>query len=549
MSADAATRRAGRHAARRMIATPPAWVAALCALAPAAFLLVFYVWPVATLVGEVVNGGTVGDTLSRDVVWRVLWFTTWQAVLSTVATVVVGLAPAWLLSRWVFPGRRMLAAVVLVPFLLPTVVVAAAFSTLLPDAMLGTTAAVIVAHVYFNVSVVVRLVGALWEQIPTDLTAAARTLGASPWQATRLVTLPLLGPAVASAASITFLFTFTSFGVVAILGGPNTTTLEVEISRRAIGLGDIGGAAVIALLQLLLLAVGVTFAGVAQRRLTTRLAVAPRVRRRPATRSERWGVAALAAVTAAATLLPLVALTVASVRTRSGWSLAGWRALFDPSSTARPGSGATVDAWGALTTSLRYAVAATLVAVAIGALATLAIGAARRHGRLLDVGLMLPLATSAVTIGFGMLITFDRPPVDWRAEPWLVPLGHALIAVPFVVRAALPILRARPDTWLDAAATLGASPVRAWWEIDVRLIARPLGVGAAFAAAISLGEFGATTLLSRSGEETMPTAIARLLGRAGDIPRAEASALAVVLAAVCAVVLLAAGGGRDARRP
>jgi thiamine transport system permease protein len=207
--------------------------------------------------------------------------------------------------------------------------------------------------------------------------------------------------------------------------------------------------------------------------------------------------------------------------------------------------------WGALGASVRFALIATAVSVLIGALATLAIGGAQRHGRLLDVGLMLPLATSAVTIGFGMLITFDQAPVDWRDERWLVPLGHALIAVPFVVRAALPVLRARPDSWLDAAATLGASPIRAWWEIDVRLLARPLAVGAAFAAAISLGEFGATTLLSRTGEETVPTAIARLLGRAGDIPRAEASALAVVLAVACTALLLAAGGGsdRDARRP
>lgn len=524
----------------------------LCALIPTAFLLLFYAWPVATLIGEVVGGSTIIDTLGRADVWRVLWFTTWQAVLSTAATVVAGLAPAWLLSRWSFPGRRALGAFVVVPFLLPTVVVAAAFTTLLPDALLGTVAAVVVAHVYFNVSVVVRLVGALWEQLPTDLGAAAQTLGASPWQAARLVTLPLLWPAVVSAASITFLFTFTSFGVVAILGGPSTATVEVEIARRAIGLGDIGGAAVLSLLQLVVLGIGVAVGAVVQRRTTTRWVLAQARRRRPVTTVERVGVGVLAIAVAVTALVPMLALVVASLRTRDGWSVAGWRALWDGSSgDRRPGTGVAVDVWGALGASVRFALVATAVSVLIGALATLAIGGAQRHGRLLDVGLMLPLATSAVTIGFGMLITFDQAPVDWRDERWLVPLGHALIAVPFVVRAALPVLRARPDSWLDAAATLGASPIRAWWEIDVRLLARPLAVGAAFAAAISLGEFGATTLLSRTGEETVPTAIARLLGRAGDIPRAEASALAVVLAVACTALLLAAGGGfdRDARRP
>lgn len=532
----------------RTTTLPPTRLVALLAAAPVVFLAVCYVWPVVTLVGEVVSGSTIADTLERGGVWRVLWFTTWQAVVSTLATVVAGLAPAWLLARWNFPGRRLLAAVVVVPFLLPTVVVGAAFTSLLPDALIGTATAVVIAHVYFNISVVVRLVGALWEQLPPDLTAAARTLGASPWQAARSVTLPLLRPAIASAAMVTFLFTFTSYGVVAILGGPTNATLEVEIARRATGLGDIGGAAVLSLLQLGVLALGLALGSVVQRRATTRWAVSPASRLRPTTTAERLGVGALATATAAVTLAPIVALAVSSLRTGRGWSLAGWRALWGGTSDARPGSGVAVDVWGALGASLRFAVLATAVSVLVGGLATLAIGAARRHGRLLDVGLMLPLATSAVTIGFGMLITFDTAPFDWRDEPWLVPLGHALVAVPFVVRAALPVLRARPTGWLDAAATLGASPTRAWWEIDVGLLRRPLAVGAAFAAAISLGEFGATTLLSRTGQETLPTAIARLLGRAGDIPRAEASALAVVLAVACTLLLLVASGGRDARR-
>jgi thiamine transport system permease protein len=260
-------------------------------------------------------------------------------------------------------------------------------------------------------------------------------------------------------------------------------------------------------------------------------------------------VTVLAMATTLFTVVPIAALVVSSLRPGDHWSLNGWRAVFDSAGTpTRPGSGAPVDTWAALTTSLRYALVATVLSVVIGGLATAAIGAARRRGRLLDVGLMLPLGTSAVTIGFGMLITFDHAPVDWRAAWWLVPLGHALVAVPFVVRAALPVLRARPDTWLDAAATLGASPARAWWEVDARLLVRPLAAGAGLAAAISLGEFGATTLLSRTGQETLPTAIARLLGRAGDIPRAEASALAVVLAVACTLLLLVASGGRDARR-
>lgn len=518
-----------------MTTLPRALRVALVAL-PLLFLAVFYAWPLVTLFATVVDGATIGDTLTRSGLGRIVWFTCWQAVASTAATLLAGLGPAYLLARWDFPGRRLVTALVTVPFLLPTVVVGAAFVALLPPSLETSAFAVVLAHVFFNVAVVVRVVGGVWSQLPADLLSAARLLGASPWRTTREVTLPLLRPALVAAASITFLFTFTSFGVVRILGGAARATIEVEIARRAVNLGDVGGAAVLSLLQLVLLASLVALTVRAQRRTT---AVALRTVRAPRPRSRRARVAvgAGAMATATAFVLPLASLAVSSFRPGGTWSLTAWRSFGD--APARPGAGAPIDLVDATTASLRAAAVATLVALAVGTTAALAIAAARRAGRLVDVGSMLPLGTSAVTIGFGMLITFDTPPFDWRAEPWLVPVGHALVAVPFVVRAVLPVLRARPVGWREAAATLGAAPVRAWWEIDVRLLRRPLVVGACFATAVSLGEFGATTFLSRTGHETLPIAIDRLLGRAGDLPRAQASALALVLALVTTAVLVA----------
>ena len=327
----------------------PRWLRAVLVVPPLVFLTVFYAWPVVTLLAEVVRGSTVADTLGRPGLGRVLWFTTWQAALSTAATVAVGMVPAYLLARWQFPGRRALAAVVVVPFLLPTVVVGAAFTRLLPDRLVGTAAAIVVAHVYFNVSVVVRLVGTLWEQLPDDLSAAARTLGASPWQTMRHVTLPLLRPAIVASAMVTFLFTFTSFGVVQILGGAANPTLEVEIARRATGLGDIGGAAVLSVVQLLVLGVLVTASTWAQRRAAVPMVVARSRRRQAHSIRERAGVTALALATALFTVAPVAALVVSSLRPGSHWSLTGWRAVFGSSGNpARPGAGAPVDTWAAL---------------------------------------------------------------------------------------------------------------------------------------------------------------------------------------------------------
>ena len=110
---------------------------------------------------------------------------------------------------------------------------------------------------------------------------------------------------------------------------------------------------------------------------------------------------------------------------------------------------------------------------------------------------MLPLGASAVTVGFGMLLAFSRPPLDLRGSVVLVPLGHALVAIPLVLAVTLPVLRSLDPRLREVAATLGASPWRTWRTVDGRALGRALAVGAGLAAAVSLGEFGATAFLAR----------------------------------------------------
>lgn len=515
----------------------PRWFAVALAATPVLFIAGFYAWPVANLLWTTVrhrNGG--GSPFGH--LGEILWFTTWQAVASTVLTLVVGLPPAYVLARYSFRGRRALMAVTTVPFVLPTVVVGAAFLALLPHSWHGSAQAMIVAHMFFNIAVVVRLVGSMITVVPHDLVGAARTLGATPIEAARLVLIPLLRPALWSAAAVIFVFSFTSFGVATVLGGPTHPTLEVEIARRATQLGDVGGAAILSMIQLAVLAVVIVCASRMQRRTSLELR-GPAGPRPPRSRRERRVVGCVAAAVVVAVGAPIVALVSRSFAVGNGWSMSAWTKLGN--AELRPGVGLGIDPLASIGASLRFAVVAAAIATAIGFLAATAIHSSPRIGRLLDAGLMLPLGTSAVTIGLGMLITFDTAPVDWRARWWLIPLGHALVAVPFVVRALLSLLRSTPSDLRGAAATLGATPIRAWWHVDVRALRRPLLAGAGFSAAISLGEFGATTVLTRSGRETVPIAIARLLARSGALPRAQAFAMATILLALSTVVVMASG--------
>jgi thiamine transport system permease protein len=155
-------------------------------------------------------------------------------------------------------------------------------------------------------------------------------------------------------------------------------------------------------------------------------------------------------------------------------------------------------------------------------------------GKALDPVVLLPLGTSAVTLGFGYLLALGRPPLDLRASPVLVPIAHTLVAFPFVVRALLPALRGLNPDWREAAATLGASTWRVWQSIDLPMLGPALLVGAVFAFTISMGEFGATLLIARPEFPTMPIAIYRLLGQPGALNYGQALAMSTLLMVVCA---------------
>ncbi|WP_454612277.1 ABC transporter permease [Streptomyces collinus] len=517
---------------------------------PVAFFAVFFAYPVAAIVsrGLEVDGvwrlGRIGDVLAQSDVRHVLWFTTWQALASTALTLLVALPGAYVFARFDFPGKQVLRAVVTVPFVLPTVVVGTAFLALvgrggLLDELWGlrldtTVWAILLAHVFFNYAVVVRTVGGLWAQLDPRQEEAARMLGASRMRAWRQVTLPALAPAVAAAALMVFLFTFTSFGVVQILGGPTFSTLEVEIYRQTSQVFDLSTAAVLTLIQFAAVAavLAVHAWTVRRRESALRLVDAATTARRPRGAGQWTLFAGVLGTVAVLLVLPLAVLVQRSLGA-SGFGY--YRAL-----TREDGGAFLVPPIEAIGNSLQYAVAATAIAVVIGALAATALTRrdAGRFVRGFDALLMLPLGVSAVTVGFGFLIALDEPPLDLRSSWILVPLAQALVGVPFVVRTMLPVLRAVDGRLREAAAVLGASPWRVWREVDLPMVRRALLVAAGFAFAVSLGEFGATVFIARPDNPTLPVAVARLLGRPGDMNYGQAMALSTILMLVCAVALV-----------
>lgn len=544
------------------------WALLLWAL-PVLFLAVFYFWPLANILWLSLNRAVGSifspfvELLERSSLRSVIWFTVWQASLSTLLTLLIGLPGAYLFARFQFRGKSILRALTGIPFVLPTVVVAAAFSALLgptgwvnsllirafdlgapPVRFVNTFAAILTAHVFYNTTIILRMVGDFWANLNPRLRDAARVLGAGPLASLQHVTLPLLMPAIATASLLVFIFNFTSFGVVLLLGGPRFATMEVEIYYQTISLFNLPVAAALSIVQLVFtLAMTIAYTRLAER-VTRPLPLQARVvtQRRPDSPASRLLVFTIAAGLILLLVLPLAGLALRSVSRLPGatperqmqFTLNYYRALDDSAEAAI----FYVPPIETVANSLRYAAATIGLALLLGVPAAwaLAHNGRSRIGRIFDPILMLPLGTSAVTLGLGFIVALDSPPLNLRASPVLIPLAHTLVALPFVVRSLTPGLRSIQPRLRQAAAVLGASPLQVLRYIDLPLVARAVLVAAAFAFTISMGEFGATALVSRPENPTIPVAIFRFLGRPGAINFGQAMALSTIL-------MIVTGGG------
>ena len=527
----------------------------LLVLIPLAFLAVFYFYPLLAITRlslaprGMLDLQALAASVSSPYYARTLWFTTWQAAVSTALTLIAGLPAAYVFARYEFPGKSLLRSLTTIPFVLPTVVVAAAFTALIgphglingvlmrwfdlsqpPLQLLGTIWMILLAHVFYNYTVVLRIVGSFWANLDPTLENAAAVLGASRLRRFVEITLPLLAPALAAAALLVFIFDFTSFGVVLILGGAQFATLEVEIYRQTVNLFNLPMAAALSLVQILCTLALTTIYTRLQAQTTRPLNLRPQsiTQYRPTTLRARLGVSANVTFMVMLIITPLLALVwrAASEGLEPFWEL----------SINRRGSYFYAPPMAAIRNSLVVAGITIAASLVLGFMAANFLSKrVNRWTTLLDPIFMLPLGTSAVTLGFGYIIALDRPPLDLRASPVLLPLAHTLVAFPFVVRSLLPVLRGIRPSLRETAAVMGASPWRVWREVDLPIVGRALLVAAAFAFAISMGEFGATALVARPEFPTMPVVIYRFLGQPGALNYGQALAMSTLLMLVCAV--------------
>jgi len=531
---------------------------------PLIFLIIFYFYPIWEIASVTVRRLEPGwmQNIPWGVISNAAGFTVFQAVLSTLLTLLLGLPAAYLFGTYRFKGKNLLKILTTIPFILPTVVVAAGFNAIIgPRGWLNlllmrlfslsqpvinlqnSLAAILIAHIFYNTSIVIRVVGGALEQMDPKLEMASRMLGASSWKTFKNITLLLLVPSIVSALMLVFLFDFTSFGVILMLGGPGFSTLEVEIYIQTIQFLNLPLAGILSFMQLFF-SMAISF--LVMRSGGEFIApIVPHVKSERLKSPEKPGEKLFLAITVAVLIVllvfPLVGLVLRSflsVETTRAGQVTSWNLTFNFYRSLFENTRASffyVPPIKALWNSLLFASASSVLAILLGFMLSAGIQGLARYERLIELLVLLPLGTSAVTLGLGFFTAFSGTTASLRYYPLLIPAAHTLIALPFVMRVIQPAMESIPESLKGAAKMLGASPFDVWRYIELPLILRAVITSLIYSFTISLGEFGATSFLARPELPTLPIAIFRYLNLPGGNNYGQAMAMAVIILVVCAL--------------
>jgi thiamine transport system permease protein len=509
---------------------------------PLTFIAVLFYWPIA----KITSLGFSGDwlaTLSEPKTLEVIWFTLWQAAVSTLVTLVIAIPGAYLLYRKSFPGQRLIKALITVPFVLPSIVVAVGFTVFrnahdfwidLGLAFLSDPVYWIIgAHVFVNYAIAVRTIGGVWATMDSEIEEAAELDGAGRLKTLLAISLPQLRPAIFSAAALVFLFSATSFGIVLVLGGGQIQTIETAIYFSATQFLDLDAAAALVLVQTFITAVAFLVGSSLAKGTVGLEQVFEGTRKPRVDRRDLLAALLTAGVVLGLLVMPMLLVLVEAFWVGDGWGLANFANL----GTRGARDLLNISVLDAAANSLRNMVVAAAIAYVLGTLISWLL--VRTRQKLLDLVFLVPLGVSSVVLGFGFLVSFDAAWLPLRSSWLIVPLAQALIALPMVIRLVYPALVSIGKEPIEQASLDGASLWQIWRFVESGMIKGVLLTAAGYAAIISVGEFGASSLLAYGSEGTIPTLLFRLIARPGEQNYGMAMAVsAILIVFVWSVMLL-----------
>ena len=528
--------------------------------APLTFIAVLFYWPLVNIISLGLEANWLA-VYFEPATLRAIWFTIWQAALSTALALLVGIPSAYVLYRKRFFGQRFVRALITVPLVLPTIVVAIVFSSFRAEHEIYESLGlgfffensiywIIAAHVFVNYSLIVRIVGGVWVNLDIETEEAAAISGAGRFKTALAVSLPQLKTAVVSAAALTFLFCSSSYGIILVLGGGLVQSIETQIATAALQFLDLQKAAALALLQTAITAIAFLVSESISRT-PVGIEIVDETTQKPSLDWRDWPVIAITAFMAIGMIaIPLLLVLVKAFSFEGALSFQNFENL--------AGRGdrdlLNISVGAATLNTLRNVIISTTLASVLGILIAYLLSRSPRSRksrvthRAIDVLFLIPIGISSVVLGFGYLITFGAGAFPLR-ESWLVvPIVQALMSLPLVVRIVYPALVSIGTEHREAAALSGATASQTWWSIEAGIIRPVILTAAGFAMIAGIGEFGAASLLAYGDQATLPTVLYALISRPGEQNFGMAMAVCAILIALTFTLVLAVSARKPRRR-
>ena len=528
--------------------------------APLTFIAVLFYWPLVNIISRGLEANWLA-VYFEPATLRAIWFTIWQAALSTALALLVGIPSAYVLYRKRFFGQRFVRALITVPLVLPTIVVAIVFSSFRAEHEIYESLGlgfffensiywIIAAHVFVNYSLIVRIVGGVWVNLDIETEEAAAISGAGRFKTALAVSLPQLKTAVVSAAALTFLFCSSSYGIILVLGGGLVQSIETQIATAALQFLDLQKAAALALLQTAITAIAFLVSESISRT-PVGIEIVDETTQKPSLDWRDWPVIAITAFMAIGMIaIPLLLVLVKAFSFEGALSFQNFENL--------AGRGdrdlLNISVGAATLNTIRNVIISTTLASVLGILIAYLLSRSlkskksRVANRAIDVLFLVPIGISSVVLGFGYLITFGAGAFPLR-ESWLiVPIVQALMSLPLVVRIVYPALASIGPEHREAASLAGASTSQTWWRIEAGIIRPVLFTAIGFSIIAGIGEFGAASLLAYGNQATLPTVLYALISRPGEQNFGMAMAVCAILIALTFTLVLAVSARKPRRR-
>lgn len=511
--------------------------------APVLFMVVLFYWPLLNVFFLALGPEIAGAVNNEASVWPVLWFTVWQAFVSTAICLLIGIPGAYVLYRKSFRGAQLIQSVITVPFMLPSLVVAIAVTEV--GAIVGgidPVIAIIFANVFANYAVVVRNIGSQWQTLSKSTEEDSEVSGAGRFRTALKVSLPQLKSSIRASSAIIMLYCASSYGIVLSLGGGQVNTLETAISISVLERLDFAHGALLALLQIAFCLVAFTvsrWGGTNPLSFTPSFSKSKKIDRRDAPAAIFSFV-----VISLLVVVPLIlVISKAFVSSNGSFTFENFELL----DTRGARDLLNLTFFDAALNSIRNLLVSTVVSILLGVLVAflLAEQSRRRHRRKtdflgisLDAAFLLPIGVSSVVIGVGYLVTLTGD-LAWLLSSWiLVPMVQSVFAIPLVVRIVYPSLLAVEANTREQAMTDGANGFQLFKNVDYPFLKPVMRTAVAFSALVSLGEFGVASLLTYGDQATIPVLMYQLISRPGAQNYGMALAVASILTLLTIVIVL-----------